>query len=210
MCRAPRISFLPFAIRPHRGRLVVGVGFLLLASMPGLAQAQPLPERLGAHGLALQWRAVATSGWTARESVAPVLDGTAISVPFREKAAYGLGLEVAYGLGHGLAPFVAADFDLQEIRGQFGGFSDYGTVSAGIRVRHPISRRIVPFAEAAVTRLRVASPVYTQPYLGAGTEFFIGRRVALSAALELPVFGSSSLDKSPHRFFLGTSWHLGR
>jgi len=202
-------SILPLPICPYHR--CFAFGFLVLASMPGLAHGQPSSENPLAHGLVLQLRSVATSEWTGRAAVAlaPPEEFTT-SASFREKAAYGLGLDAAYVFGHGVAPFVAADFNLQEIHSKFGGFSDYGTVSVGIRVRHPLSRRIVPFAQAAVTRLRVASPVYTQPFLGGGLEFFLGRRMALSAALELPVSGSSSLDKRPRRFYLGTSWYLGR
>jgi len=203
------ISTRRLAICPHHRCLVFG--FLLLASTAGPAHGQPSSENPGAHGLVLQLRSVITSEWTGHASVGlapPEMYST--TTPFREGAAFGMGLDAAYVLGHGVAPFVAADFDLQEIHSRLGGFDDYGTVSVGIRIRRPLSRRIVPFAQAAVTRLRVASPVYTQPFLGGGMEFFLGRHAALSAALELPVAGSSSLDKRPRRFYLGTTWYLGR
>src|SRR5262245_32964147 len=119
--------------------LVLGILFSFIGRpFPAAGSPQMSSNEPRFQGLSLQLRAVGTSEWS------ELYPGTTDS--FRQAPAYGLGMEIAYALGSHVAPFVAADFNLQTISSGggmgFGSANGFGTVAGGIRIRQPISHRV--------------------------------------------------------------------
>jgi hypothetical protein len=199
---------------PNQLRRGFVIGLALLASASAEARGSSSPEEPRFRGLSIQLHAVMTSTWTTRtelvdspppgEPPEPVTYST-----YREKAAGGPGLEAAYCFGHGLTPYVSSDLNIQTIHGQWGGVDDYLTLSAGLRIRHPLSRRVALYGQAALTYLRLSSPKYPQSFVGVGAEYFIGETLALSGTLELPVYGDDALEDPPQRILVGIRWYVG-
>jgi hypothetical protein len=191
----------------HRGLVI---GLVLLASASAEAHGSSSSEQPRFRGLSIQLHAVMTSAWTVRTELVGGLPPEPVTYStYQEKAAGGPGLEAAYCFGHGLTPYVSSDLNIQTIHGQWGGVDDYLTLSAGLRIRHPLSRRVALYGQAALTCLRLSAPKYPQSFVGIGAEYFIGETSALSGTLELPVYGDDELEDPPQRILVGIRWYLG-
>lgn len=168
---------------------------LLLA--PVAARAQRPRELPQYRGLSLHWYGVGISDWGQRQ-----LSSAGI-ITYSEPALEGLGMEIAYAPRAGLAVFVAGD-----VLGPDCTLCLYGAVTVGVHVRRPLSRRFVPRADIAVTRVVTLA---TALYIGPGAEVFLSRRFAANGALQfgIPLHPTGSVDKRPRRTLVGFSWYLG-
>jgi hypothetical protein len=175
---------------------VVNMVLLLVPVAVGAQRPGDLPQY---RGVSLHWYGVGISDWGQRQQ------SFRDFVTYSERALGGLGMEVAYAPRAGLAIFLAGDVLGPEGSSEL---SLYGAVTAGVHVRRPLSRRFVPRADVAVTRVVTLA---TALYIGPGAELFLSRRIAANGALHfgVPLHPTGPVDKRPRRTLVGISWYLG-
>jgi hypothetical protein len=161
--------------------------------------------------LALKAYLVGTSSWTITEytEFGPV-DSTV-------EEAGGPGLKLSYAMHPNFALFAAADLNL------YGDLSAYSILAVGAEYRLPIMGRFVAAVSGGIGRYTESDQVlFNVGVFDGGIEFFIFRRLALDAGLQvLTALGDGrhegrfettrvKLDSTIRRKRLGLSWYLGR
>jgi hypothetical protein len=203
------------------GRLtILLLAVFTIGMAPGRLEAQETGagRSTGYRGVALKSYLLKTRPWTITEytEFGP-------SIRTAEGGAAGLGLNLSYALHPSFAIFAAADMSL------YGDISGYIIYSAGAEYRLPLTERLIMAVNGGIGRFGESSnTTFNVASFDGGLEFFIFRRLALGAGVQLwralgagireyrfepsidhpPV--KATLDGTLARTRYGLHWYLGR